>query len=106
MLVPAPSSSCCPDQAPQEIHLYQALFGPEARNGAIFSNPEGPDLARSMAEAVVMRSLGRDVSLALGCFRPARDGIQEASADCMPDLGQVWYRLPDVTIFVTFLLGV
>jgi hypothetical protein len=80
--------------------LYQALFG----HVIVVMSQE---LAETMAEAVVMRSLERDVSLIPCLWEPADPKARERPSDrCLPLLGKVTYSLPDIVICVNFLRGI
>jgi len=85
--------------SPPVIHLYQALFG-----GVIVCL--GQELASTMAEAVVMRELGLDVSLETGHYEPVEGAQEKASDRSLPLLGRVYYDLPSVVVCVNFLRGV
>lgn len=85
--------------SPPVIHLYQALFG-----GVITTL--GPELASTMAEAVIFRELGLDVSLESPHWEPAEDQPGKASDCSLPLIGKVYYDLPSVVVCVNFLRGV
>lgn len=99
-IMPTVLSSFGVNDSQPQVDLYQALFG---RVIVALSQ----ELAETMAEAVVMRSLERDVSLVPCRWEPADPRACERPSDrCLPLLGKVTYSLPDVVIRVNFLRGV
>jgi hypothetical protein len=85
--------------SPPVIHLYHALFG-----DVIVCLGQEP--ASTLAEAVVFRELGLDVSLESWHWEQGEAISEKASDRSLPLLGKVYYDLPSVVVCVNFLRGV